>query len=224
MNAAGRPVRPGERPDRQQLGKFLGMPSDGGLHHAAAATGWAGTSAGSDATPTRICDDVGIMSVATFAVATSTPATGIDRYPAPGIAMAGVDIWAAATWDSMSDWFGYGDTEPIYYDYGNNVTYQDNSVYMNGQDMGTADEYYQQAQTLATTGAQAQTTDDEQWMPLGVFAMTHDDHNKANLILQLAVNKEGIIRGNYTATVTDRHQARPGFRRQEDAASGLDDR
>jgi hypothetical protein len=117
--------------------------------------------------------------------------------------MADADIWAAASWDSMSDWYDYGDTEPINYDYGNNVTYQDNSVYMDGQDMGTADEYYQQAQTLATTGGQAQTTDDEQWMSLGVFAMTNDDHTKSNLILQLAVNKDGIIRGNYTATVTD---------------------
>ncbi len=92
---------------------------------------------------------------------------------------------------------------PIYYDYGNNVTYQDNSVYMNGQDMGTADQYYQQAQELASTGAAAQTTDDTQWMPLGVFAMTHDKQTNANLILQLAVNKAGIIRGNYTATLTN---------------------
>ena len=43
----------------------------------------------------------------------------------------------------------------MYYNYGNNVTYQDNSVYMNGQDMGTADQYYQQAQELASTGAAA---------------------------------------------------------------------
>ena len=40
-------------------------------------------------------------------------------------------------------------------------------------------------------------------MSLGVFGMSHEQHNKANLILQLAVNKDGIIRGNYTATVTD---------------------
>ena len=103
----------------------------------------------------------------------------------------------------MNDWFDYGNQQPIYYDYGNNVTYQDNSVYVNGQDVGTSDQYYQQAQTLANTGQEAQTTDDQQWMPLGVFAMTHDDQNKANLILQLAVNKEGVIRGNYTATVSN---------------------
>jgi hypothetical protein len=45
--------------------------------------------------------------------------------------------------------------------------------------------------------------DDGEWLPLGVFAMTHDNHPKADLILQLAVNKEGTIRGNYTATLVD---------------------
>ena len=40
-------------------------------------------------------------------------------------------------------------------------------------------------------------------MPLGVFAMTHDKQTNADLILQLAVNKAGIIRGNYTATLTN---------------------
>jgi hypothetical protein len=113
------------------------------------------------------------------------------------------NVWTAATWDSMDGWFGYGNTEPTYYDYGNNVTYQDNSVYMNGQDMGTSEQYYDQAQTLAETGSKAQTTDDTQWMPLGVFAMTHGKQNNANLIVQLAVDKRGIIRGNYTAKLAN---------------------
>ncbi len=107
------------------------------------------------------------------------------------------------TWGYLDGWFGYGNQDPIYYDYGNNVTYQDNSVYMNGQDVGTSDEYYQQAQDMASTGADAQATDDDQWVSLGVFAMTNDQQTKANLILQLAVNKAGIIRGNYTATLTN---------------------
>ena len=126
------------------------------------------------------------------------------RYPGAWVARAWArdDIWAAMSWDEMYDYFGYGEgIDPMYYDYGNNVTYQDNSVYVNGQSVGTSDEYYQQAQDLAGTGADAKTTDDAKWMPLGVFAMTHNDQTKANLILQLAVNKQGISRGNYTATL-----------------------
>ena len=107
------------------------------------------------------------------------------------------------TWAYLDGWFGYGDADPIYYDYGNTVVYQDDSVYVNGQDVGTSDEYYQRAEDLAGTGAEAQTTDDDQWLPLGVFAMTNAQHTKADLILQLAVDKEGIIRGNYTATLTN---------------------
>ncbi len=33
--------------------------------------------------------------------------------------------------------------------------------------------------------------------------MSHEQQTKANLILQLAVNKKGIIRGNYTDTLTN---------------------
>ena len=36
--------------------------------------------------------------------------------------------------------------------------------------------------------------------------MTKPDHTKSDVTLQLAVNKEGIIRGNYTDTVTNKTQ------------------
>ena len=60
-------------------------------------------------------------------------------------------------------------------------------------------------------------------MSLGVFAMTDDDHTKPNLILQLAVNKDGIIRGNYTATVTDHTKPVQGSVTRN-PTSGLDNR
>jgi hypothetical protein len=228
-----------KRPDRSQLGNFLGMPSDGGMNKLA------GDQAGKDqlrrdqvrkndvAGNQLSRDDVARNQMRRDQI--GQDARGLRRYSNddlrsrgdyvrrdfdgrgyysrdwysryPGAwypnAWANEDLWAAMSWDAMDGYFGYGDTEPMYYDYGNTVTYQDNSVYMNGQDMGTADQYYDQAQTLADTGAQAQPADDQQWMPLGVFAMTHGDQTKANLILQLAVNKDGVIRGNYTATLTN---------------------
>ena len=39
--------------------------------------------------------------------------------------------------------------QPIYYDYGNNVSYQGDQVYYGDQPVATADQYYQQASTLA---------------------------------------------------------------------------
>ena len=59
------------------------------------------------------------------------------------------DAWRAATWNSVGAWMDYAQTAPVYYDYGNNVTYENNSVYVNGQDAGTTQQYYQQASDLA---------------------------------------------------------------------------
>lgn len=115
-------------------------------------------------------------------------------------------IWQAATWGSVGDWMGYYPPAPIYYDYGNNVTYQDNSVYVNGQNVGSSEDYYNQAASLAATGTQAQAPADGQWMPLGVFALTKPDQSKSDVTIQLAVNPQGVLRGNYTDNATGQSQ------------------
>src|SRR4029079_11577221 len=110
--------------------------------------------------------------------------------------------WTAATWDSMSGWFGY-DSTPVSYNYGDTVVYNDDNVYVNNQDVGTPQQYFQQAETLANTGAKAQPADNTQWMPLGVFAMTPSDQTQSNAVVQLAVDKAGILRGNYTDSISN---------------------
>jgi hypothetical protein len=117
--------------------------------------------------------------------------------------------WNTATWASLGDWWGYA-AEPIYYDYGTNVTYQDNSVYMNGQDLGSSEDYYNQATELAQQGTEADAPADGDWLPLGVFALSKDAKATSDVVIQLAVNKEGIIRGNYTDTVTNKTQTIAG--------------
>lgn len=112
-------------------------------------------------------------------------------------------VWTAATWASLTPWIGFYGMQPVYYDYGNNVTYQDNSVYINGQDVGTAQEYYDQAQQLATAGGQTDASSDGDWLPLGVFAMSQSGQSNSNMVIQLAVNKAGAIRGNYTDTTSN---------------------
>lgn len=99
---------------------------------------------------------------------------------------------------------------PIYYDYGNNITYVDNSVYVNGQDVGTAQQYYNQASDLATQGANTNAPSTGDWMPLGVFALTKAGESKSDVTVQLAINKQGIIRGNYTDSVTGKVQVIQG--------------
>jgi hypothetical protein len=97
-----------------------------------------------------------------------------------------------------------------------NVTYQNDNVYINGQPAGSAEQYYQQAQQLAGAGiAAAQTTAapvagavvatdaSQQWQPLGVFALAEPGQSQSNMLLQLAVNKDGIVRGNYFNQLTN---------------------
>ena len=114
--------------------------------------------------------------------------------------------WRACTWASMMAWLTLVDTQPIYYDYGNNVIYQDNSVYVNNQDVGSAEEYTQQASQLAAAGASADVSEKEQWMPLGVFALSESGQTSSDSVVELAVNSQGIIRGNYTNTKTKKTQ------------------
>ena len=79
-------------------------------------------------------------------------------------------------------------------------------MYVNGQSMGTPQQYYEQASNLATTGAKADASSEGDWLPLGVFALTKPGQTKSDLTVQLAVNKQGVIRGNYTDIATDKTQ------------------
>jgi hypothetical protein len=122
--------------------------------------------------------------------------------------------WRAAGWTtaaaayrtaSWGDWSGYSgyDAQPIYYDYGSNVVYEGNNVYVNGNSLGTQDQYAQQATAIADTGRQARASEEEEWLPLGVFAMIQGEQANGNDLFQLAVNKSGVIRGNYYNALTD---------------------
>jgi len=111
--------------------------------------------------------------------------------------------WAPATWNSVATYGGYGAAAPVSYDYGNNVTCVDGNVNVDGQSAGTAEEFSQQAADLAETGTEAKTSPTDQWLPLGVFAMVRNEQDHPQLILQLAINKQGVLRGNYTDEATD---------------------
>lgn len=111
--------------------------------------------------------------------------------------------WTTPTWGTCGAWFpAWGWTEPVYYDYGDgdggNVVYQNQDVYVNGQDVGTGTEYAQSAADLATVDPQQAkaTPADNDWMALGTFAViTSEKDADPTRILQLAVDRQGIISG-----------------------------
>ncbi len=102
-----------------------------------------------------------------------------------------------------SSYLGYANNTPVSYGYGSNVVYEQGNVLVDGQSVGTAENFSQQAADLALVGQNANTSDTENWLPLGVFALVRDEDQHAQLTLQLAVNKQGILRGNYNDVVVD---------------------
>ncbi len=111
-------------------------------------------------------------------------------------------FWAGATWGTVSSYCGYP-AEPASYDYGGTVVYVDNSVYYDGQPVATAEEYTARAAAIADVGEKAQPTEKEEWVSLGVFGMVKGEETEANQIFQLAINKDGILRGNYYDALSD---------------------
>jgi uncharacterized protein (TIGR03000 family) len=104
--------------------------------------------------------------------------------------------WTAATWPVTASFLSIP-VSPINYDYGNTIVYQNNIVYDNGEDVGTTQQYAQQASTIAQKGQEAKPAPSDKWQPLGVFALVQGEEKTSNTLFQLAVNPEGIIRGNY---------------------------
>jgi hypothetical protein len=66
----------------------------------------------------------------------------------------------------------------------------------------SAEEYYDQAVSIAEQGTD-EVDEEEEWMSLGVWAMVQGDQTESNNILQLAVNKEGVVQGNYFNAVSE---------------------
>jgi hypothetical protein len=111
-------------------------------------------------------------------------------------------FWAGTTWAALSSSYGYP-AQPVVYDYGSTIVYEGDQVIYNGEPVATAEEYTQQAIQIAAQGVEAKPADKEEWTPLGVFGMVQGDEQDANKIFQLAINKDGILRGNYYDALSD---------------------
>jgi len=113
-----------------------------------------------------------------------------------------------ATWGAVTGWVGYGWSEPVSYNYGDTVYYQGDTVYQGDEVIATAGEYTQQAETIAASAPEVAPAEAD-WMPLGVFALSQDGQPSGpapSLFLQLAISKEGIIRGMLNNTATGKTQ------------------
>jgi hypothetical protein len=110
--------------------------------------------------------------------------------------------WESATWTTLDTWFAW-DVAPAYYVYGDNVTYANDYVYYGSQPVATQQQYYQGAVTLADSGSADDASQDSKWLPLGVFGLMTSGQKTPEMIFQLAIDKNGIIRGNYYDQTSD---------------------
>lgn len=118
----------------------------------------------------------------------------------PGKWAVATTAWATATYAVAGSYCGCG-SEAVYYDYGENVVYEEGAVVIDGEPVATAEEYYGQAAAIADTAAEST---DEDWMPLGVFSIVSDGQTNSEKVVQLALNREGAIRGNYQDLMSDK--------------------
>lgn len=122
-----------------------------------------------------------------------------------------------ATWGALTGWVGYGWSDPYAYSYGENVYYQEGSVYYGDEVICSSEEYAQQAEQIVTSAPDV-SPEQAEWLPLGVFALTQDGQASGpdpTLFLQLAISKEGVISGTLHNTATDSTQTIEGVADKE---------
>lgn len=125
-------------------------------------------------------------------------------------AWTGPVFWRGVAWGTLATTCGYA-VRPAIYDYGTTVVYEDNNVYYNGEMVGTAEQYALQATDIATKAQDFKPAENEEWVPLGVFGMVQGEEKDANNIFQLAINKDGVLRGNYYNALSDTTVPVSGF-------------
>jgi len=114
--------------------------------------------------------------------------------------------WTVPTWAGLSGWFTWNAVaanawaQPVYYDYGTggNVVYQNNMVYVGGQEVASSADFAESAADLATVPPpeNEEQAAQAEWMPLGTFAMsTGEKDTDPTRVVQLAVTKDGVIGG-----------------------------
>jgi hypothetical protein len=113
--------------------------------------------------------------------------------------------WDAATFATVGTFLGLDATyqAPVY-DYGVNVVYQRDEVYVDGEPDATAEQYSQQAIELANSPAEQPPPPvppgpgrQAEWLPLGVWALTQEDKGDAYMFVQISIDKNGVVTGAY---------------------------
>jgi hypothetical protein len=122
--------------------------------------------------------------------------------------------WSEATYATAATWLALDDARDrsgsYYYgrsgnyDYGVNVVYEGDHVYVDGKRVASAKEYSRQATTLANTSKEQprapmppESGRQAQYLPLGVWAMVQEEKGDAFMFFQISIDKNGVVSGAY---------------------------
>jgi hypothetical protein len=109
--------------------------------------------------------------------------------------------WTAPTFAGLGAFLGASAVaaKPSYIAYGNggNVYYEGDNVVVNGTAAGTAEEYAKQALAFVAAAPAPDKIDDAEWLPLGTFAVTREDVEDSQAMIELAISKQGVLAGTY---------------------------
>jgi hypothetical protein len=113
------------------------------------------------------------------------------------------DWWRHTGWSDLALWGPWGWGEPYYYDYYGGVPYvysESTGQYTQAPATGG---YQQQQQQIKSQTADAPSTQQE-WKPLGTFALSKDGMaaSDPNLYLHLSMSKEGDLQGKLLNLIT----------------------
>lgn len=114
------------------------------------------------------------------------------------------DAWAAASFGALTGWVAGVASTPVSY------SYNESNVYVAGEDSSNVspEQQAQEAQQLSQASTPANS--DEQWLPIGVYALVQGNETQSQMLMQISVSKSGLISGSYYNVLSNNSQPLSG--------------
>jgi len=116
--------------------------------------------------------------------------------------------WNSGSWESLAPFVSVS-SDPVYTDYGMDVVYEGDTVYVDNQPV-PAEQYDKPIMEAAANVKQpppplppSNPNQPTEWMPLGVFALAQEERGDPVMFFQLSINRDGIITGAFQNTIAN---------------------